>query len=164
MLKTFPKGGIHPPENKITSAKAIKRMAVPSVVNVPIEQHIGIPAEIIVETKQKVSIGQVIAKTGGFVSSNIHSPVTGVVTKLDMIIDTSGYKKQCIVIRTDAKDESNFEEKEYPLKTNIEIEPAAILQKITDCGIVGLGGATFPSQVSKLRDRGHHLSFAPKIA
>ena len=67
MLKTFPKGGIHPPENKITSSKAIKRMAVPSVVNVPIEQHIGIPAEIIVETKQKVSIGQVIAKTGGFV-------------------------------------------------------------------------------------------------
>ena len=56
MLKTFPKGGIHPPENKITSSKAIKRMAVPSVVNVPIEQHIGIPAEIIVETKQKVSI------------------------------------------------------------------------------------------------------------
>jgi len=147
MLKTFPKGGIHPPENKITAEKGIKRMTVPKVVNVPIAQHIGIPAEIVVEKKDKVQIGQVIAKSGGFVSSNIHSPVTGVVTKLDMIIDTSGYKKQCIVIRTDAKDESNFEEKEYPLKTNIEIEPAAILQKITDCGIVGLGGATFPSQV-----------------
>jgi electron transport complex protein RnfC len=147
MLKTFPKGGIHPPENKITADKGIKRMTVPKVVNVPIAQHIGIPAEIVVEKKDKVQIGQVIAKSGGFVSSNIHSPVTGVVTKLDMIIDTSGYKKQCIVIRTDAKDESNFEEKEYPLKTNIEIEPAAILQKITDCGIVGLGGATFPSQV-----------------
>jgi electron transport complex protein RnfC len=146
MLKTFPKGGIHPPENKITADKGIKRMTVPKVVNVPIAQHIGIPAEIVVEKKDKVQIGQVIAKSGGFVS-NIHSPVTGVVTKLDMIIDTSGYKKQCIVIRTDAKDESNFEEKEYPLKTNIEIEPAAILQKITDCGIVGLGGATFPSQV-----------------
>ena len=147
MLKTFPKGGIHPPENKITADKGIKRMTVPKVVNVPIAQHIGIPAEIVVEKKDKVQIGQVIAKSGGFVSSNIHSPVTGVVTKLDMIIDRSGYKKQCIVIRTDAKDESNFEEKEYPLKTNIEIEPAAILQKITDCGIVGLGGATFPSQV-----------------
>ena len=131
MLKTFPKGGIHPPENKITADKGIKRMTVPKVVNVPIAQHIGIPAEIVVEKKDKVQIGQVIAKSGGFVSSNIHSPVAGVVTKLDMIIDTSGYKKQCIVIRTDAKDESNFEEKVYPLKTNIELDPAAILQKIT---------------------------------
>ena len=159
MLKTFPKGGIHPPENKITSSKAIKRMAVPSVVNVPIEQHIGIPAEIIVETKQKVSIGQVIAKTGGFVSSNIHSPVAGTVTKLDKIIDSSGYKKQCIVIRTNVKDPSNFEEIEMPLKTDIELEPKAILQKITDCGIVGLGGATFPSQVKLNVKEGTNLDY-----
>ena len=159
MLKTFPKGGIHPPENKITSSKAIKRMAVPSVVNVPIEQHIGIPAEIIVETKQKVSIGQVIAKTGGFVSSNIHSPVAGTVTKLDKIIDSSGYKKQCVVIRTNAKDPSNFEEIEMPLKTDIELEPKAILQKITDCGIVGLGGATFPSQVKLNVKEGTNLDY-----
>jgi electron transport complex protein RnfC len=159
MLKTFPKGGIHPPENKITSSKAIKRMAVPSVVNVPIEQHIGIPAEIIVETKQKVSIGQVIAKTGGFVSSNIHSPVAGTVTKLDKIIDSSGYKKQCVVIRTNAKDPSNFEEIEMPLKTDIELEPKAILQKITDCGIVGLGGATFPSQVKLNVKEGANLDY-----
>ncbi len=147
MLKTFPKGGIHPPENKITSSKGIKRMTVPKVVNVPIAQHIGIPAEIVVDKKDKVEIGQVIAKSGGFVSSNIHAPVAGVVTKLDMIIDTSGYKKQCIVIRTDAKDETNFEEKEYPLKKSIELEPKEILKRISEYGIVGLGGATFPSHV-----------------
>ena len=147
MLKTFPKGGIHPPENKITSTKEIKRMTVPKVVNVPIAQHIGIPAEIVVDKKDKVEKGQVIAKSGGFVSSNIHAPVAGTVTKLDLVIDTSGYKKQCIVIRTDAKDPSNFEEVDFPLKTDIELESAAILQQITDCGIVGLGGATFPSQV-----------------
>ena len=118
MLKTFPKGGIHPPENKITSSKGIKKMPVPKVVYVPIAQHIG-----------------------------IHSPVAGTVTKLDMIIDTSGYKKQCIVIRTDQKNESNFEEVEYPLKTEIEADAKDILQKINDFGIVGLGGATFPSHV-----------------
>ena len=55
MLKTFPKGGIHPPENKITAEKGIKRMEVPKVVNVPIAQHIGIPAEIIVDRKDKVA-------------------------------------------------------------------------------------------------------------
>ncbi|MBT8311601.1 MAG: electron transport complex subunit RsxC [Flavobacteriaceae bacterium] len=147
MLKTFPKGGIHPPENKLTSSKPIKRLPPPKAVYVPISQHIGIPAEIIVERKDKVEIGQVIAKSGGFVSSNIHSPVAGTVTKLDKIVDTSGYKKQCIVIRTDAKNESNFQETEYPLKKEITLKTEEILQHISDLGIVGLGGATFPSHV-----------------
>ena len=147
MLKTFPKGGIHPPENKLTSGKKINILPVSKVVYVPIAQHIGIPSEIIVERKDKVVIGQVIAKSGGFVSSNIHSPVAGSVTKLDKIIDSSGYKKQCIVIRTDAKDQSNFEDIVYPLKKEIELAPTEILHRITDYGIVGLGGATFPSHV-----------------
>ncbi|MBT8206001.1 MAG: electron transport complex subunit RsxC [Eudoraea sp.] len=147
MLKTFPKGGIHPPENKLTSSKPIKRLPPPKAVYVPISQHIGIPAEIIVERKDKVEIGQVIAKSGGFVSSNIHSPVAGTVTKLDKIVDTSGYKKQCIVIRTDAKNESNFQETDYPLKKEITLKTEEILQHISDFGIVGLGGATFPSHV-----------------
>ena len=147
MLKTFPKGGVHPPENKLTSTKSIKKMTVPKVVYVPISQHIGIPAEIIVNVKDTVTIGQVIAKSGGFVSSNIHSPVAGTVTKLDLIIDTSGYKKQCIVIRTDAKNEANFQDITYPLLKEITLEPKAILQKINEYGIVGLGGATFPSHV-----------------
>lgn len=147
MLKTFPKGGIHPPENKLTSSIPIKRLPTPKVVYVPISQHIGIPAEIVVDRKDKVEIGQVIAKSGGFVSSNIHSPVAGTVTKLDKIVDTSGYKKQCIVIRTDAKNESNFQETEYPLKKEITLKTEEILQHISDFGIVGLGGATFPSHV-----------------
>jgi len=147
MLKTFPKGGIHPAENKITSSKAIKRMPLPKVVYVPISQHIGIPSEIVVDRKDKVKKGQVIAKSGGYVSSNIHSPVAGTVTKLDMMVDSSGYKKQCIVIRTDQKDESNFEAQDFPLKKEITIDQKDILQHITDSGIVGLGGATFPSHV-----------------
>ncbi len=147
MLKTFPKGGIHPAENKITSSVAIRRMPVPKVVYVPIAQHIGIPSEIVVERKDKVEIGQVIAKSGGYVSSNIHSPVAGTVTKLDMMVDSSGYKKQCIVIRTDQKNESNIEVPEFPLKPEITMDPKDILQHITDSGIVGLGGATFPSHV-----------------
>jgi len=147
MLKTFPKGGIHPPENKLTSSKTIKRMPVPRVVYVPISQHIGIPAEIIVEVKDKVEIGQVIARSGGYVSSNIHAPVAGTVTKLDMIVDTTGYKKQCIVIRTDDKNESNYQEIEYPLRREVTMGSEEILQRIADYGIVGLGGATFPSHV-----------------
>ena len=157
MLKTFPKGGIHPPENKLTSTERIKKMPVPKVVYVPIAQHIGIPSEIIVDRKDKVEIGQVIAKSGGFVSSNIHSPVAGTVTKLDKIIDSSGYKKQCIVIRTDAKDLSNFEDTVYPLKKEIELAPKEILQRITDCGIVGLGGASFPSHAKLNVNKGNTI-------
>jgi len=147
MLKTFPKGGIHPPENKLTSSTPIKRLPPPKVVYVPIAQHIGIPAEIIVERKDKVEIGQVIAKSGGYVSSNIHAPVAGTVTKLDKIIDTRGYKKQCIVIRTDVNNESNFQEVDYPVKKEITLQAEEILKRISDYGIVGLGGATFPSHV-----------------
>jgi electron transport complex protein RnfC len=147
MLKTFPKGGVHPHENKLTSSKAIKKLPTPKVVYVPVSQHIGIPSTIVVERKEKVEIGQVIARSGGYVSANIHSPVAGTVTKLDKIIDTSGYKKQCIVIRTDAKNSSNFEEINLPLKKEVKLSPSEILQHITDCGIVGLGGATFPSHV-----------------
>lgn len=146
MLKTFPKGGIHPPENKLTSGKQIKVMPTPKAVYVPIAQHIGIPSEIVVNRKDKVVKGQVIAKSGGYVSSNIHSPIAGTVTKLDMIIDSSGYKKQCIVVRTD-KDKSNYEDKTFELKTEITQSPQEILQHISDSGIVGLGGATFPSHV-----------------
>ncbi|MEN8123651.1 MAG: electron transport complex subunit RsxC [Bacteroidota bacterium] len=147
MLKTFPKGGIHPPENKITSFKAIKRLPAPKTVYVPISQHIGIPSEIVVVRKEKVKIGQIIAKSGGYISSNIHSPVAGTVTKLDKFFDSSGYKKQCIVIRTDPKDQTNFESADLPLQTEIKLSAKEILQHITDFGIVGLGGATFPSHV-----------------
>jgi electron transport complex protein RnfC len=157
MLKTFTKGGVHPPENKLTSGKPIKRMSVPKVVYVPIAQHIGIPAEIVVNVKDKVALGQVIAKSGGFVSTNIHSPVHGTVTKLDMVIDTSGYKKQCIVIRTDPKNEANYEERHFPLKTAFELQPSDILKKINDAGIVGLGGATFPAHVKLSVKEDKHL-------
>ncbi|MDO9593737.1 MAG: electron transport complex subunit RsxC [Lutibacter sp.] len=147
MLKTFPKGGIHLDDNKLSAGQEIKRLPVPKVVYVPISQHIGIPAEIIVAVKDKVEIGQIIAKSGGYISSNIHSPVAGTVTKLDKIIDSSGYKQQCIVIRTDEKNIANFEEITYPLKKEIDLNPQEIIQRISDSGIVGLGGATFPSHV-----------------
>jgi electron transport complex protein RnfC len=147
MLKTFYKGGIHPPENKITNAKEIKKLPVPKTVYVPVSQHIGIPSEIIVAVKEKVIKGQVIAKSGGFISAAIHTPVTGTVTKLDKFVDSTGYKTQCIVIRTDLNADENFEQQYLPLKNEIDLEPHQILERIEGAGIVGLGGATFPAHV-----------------
>jgi len=147
MLKTFPGGGVHPAENKLTSTKEIHTLPTPDVVYVPVSQHIGVPSEIVVNLKDKVEIGQVIAKSGGYVSSNIHSPVAGIVTKLDKIVDSKGYKNQCVVIKTDQNNESNYEDVIYHLKKEIEMSPEDILTRISDYGIVGLGGATFPTHV-----------------
>lgn len=147
MLKTFYKGGIHPPENKLTANKEIQNIPVPKTVYVPVSQHIGIPSEIIVAVKEKVVKGQVIAKSGGFISAAIHTPVTGTVTKLDKFVDSSGYKTQCIVIRTDLNAEENSSKKILPLKNEIELDANQILERIAMAGIVGLGGATFPAHV-----------------
>lgn len=147
MLKTFYKGGIHPPENKLTANKEIQNIPVPKTVYVPVSQHIGIPSEIIVAVKEKVVKGQVIAKSGGFISAAIHTPVTGTVTKLDKFIDSSGYKTQCIVIRTDLNADENSSKKILPLKKEIELDANQILERIAMAGIVGLGGATFPAHV-----------------
>ena len=73
--------------------------------------------------------------------------MAGTVTKLDKIVDSSGYKKQCIVIRTDGKDIANIEETIFPLKKEIALGPKEIIARIQDYGIVGRGGATFPSHV-----------------
>lgn len=147
MLKTFPYGGVHPAENKLTSSEEIRRLPTPDVVYVPVSQHIGVPSDIVVTIKDKVEIGQVIAKSGGYVSSNIHAPVAGIVTKLDKIVDSKGYKNQCVVIKTDQDNKSNYDELRYPLKKEIDMSPADILNRITEYGIVGLGGATFPTHV-----------------
>ena len=155
MLQTFPLGGVHPPENKLTDQKPIKVLPLPQNVYVPVSQHIGIPADVVVEVKQHVEAGELIARSHGFVSSNIHSPVAGTVTKLDKIVDTSGYKKQCIVIRTDAVTTPETEREQFPLQKEIALTSEEILSRINQCGIVGLGGATFPSFV-KLQVKPEH--------
>ena len=76
MLKTFPKGGVHPKENKFSAGKPIETIELPKQVSIPIAQHIGAPAEAVVKKGDQVKVGQLIAKSGGFVSTNIHSSVS----------------------------------------------------------------------------------------
>ncbi len=147
MLQTFPLGGIHPPENKLTKDKPIEKMPIPKTVYVPVAQHIGIPSEIVVNKKDVVITGQLIAKASGKISAHIHSPVSGKVTKIDKIVDHSGYKQQCIVIKTDIKATEEAQINTDKLRTEIKLSPKEILERIHECGIVGLGGATFPSEV-----------------
>ena len=87
MLKSFPIGGIHPSENKLTASMTIGYLAVPECVTIPVSQHIGAPATIIVKKGDYVKTGQVIATSNGFVSANIHSSVSGKINKIDTIVE-----------------------------------------------------------------------------
>ena len=147
MLKTFPKGGVHPPENKLSAKQAIEILPIPKTVTIPIAQHIGAPAKVIVKKNDTVKVGQIIAESGGFVSANIHSSVSGKVFKVDAIMDSTGYKKQAVVIKVegDEWEESIIKDDNIIKECNLSSEE--IIKKVGQAGIVGLGGATFPSQV-----------------
>jgi len=154
MLKTFKIGGVHPAENKLSAGKAIEVLVLPKSVFIPLGQHIGSPAEAIVKKGDKVKVGQLIAKSSGFVSANIHSSVSGNVKKIDDGPDTSGYPKRGIYIDVEEDIWEENIERSNNVKTEISLNSAAILAKIQEAGIVGLGGATFPTHVKLVPPKG----------
>lgn len=147
MLRTFRIGGIHPPENKLSAGKKIVRLAVPKQVIIPLSQHIGAPAQAIVKKGDMVKAGTLIAKPGGFVSANIHSPVSGKINKVDAAIDASGYKRAAIFIDVEGDEWEETIDKSDKLIKECNLSAKEIIDKIAAAGVVGLGGATFPTQV-----------------
>lgn len=147
MLKTFPKGGVHPPEHKLAADKAIQKLGLPKQVSIPIAQHIGAPSTPVVKRKDQVKVGDVIAQSQGFVSSNIHSSVSGTVAKIDQVIDTSGFRQPCVIINVEGDEWVDGIDTSDKLITDFSLNGEEIRQKVLEAGIVGLGGATFPSHV-----------------
>lgn len=147
MLKTFSKGGIHPKENKFSAGMPIENIDLPKQVNILIAQHIGAPAEPIVEKGEYVKVGQLIAKSNGFVSANIHSSVSGKVAKIDKVLSTTGYKQPCIVIDVEGDEWIETIDRSPEINNNLDISIDEIRNKISSAGIVGAGGATFPTHV-----------------
>jgi electron transport complex protein RnfC len=146
-LKTFPVGGVHPPENKLTANSPIQYLPVPQSVAIPVSQHIGAPANIIVNKGDSVKTGQVIAESKGFVSSYIHSSVSGKVNKIDTIIDTTGYKQAAVFIDVEGDEWIDTIDRSEEIITEIKLSSEEIIKRCLQSGIVGLGGATFPSHV-----------------
>ncbi|MFO7575654.1 MAG: electron transport complex subunit RsxC [Bacteroidales bacterium] len=147
MLKTFPIGGVHPPENKLSADKPIADLPLPSQVIIPISQHIGAPSVPEVEKGQTVKAGQLISSAKGYVSANIHSSVSGKVNKIDLVADSSGYKQTCVVIDVEGDDWLESIDRDKRLVSDIRLSGEEIIKKCLESGIVGLGGATFPSHV-----------------
>jgi electron transport complex protein RnfC len=146
-LKSFPVGGVHPPENKLTAGSAIQYLPLPSIVAIPVSQHIGTPADVIVNKGDTVKTGQVIAERKGFVSSNIHSSVSGKINKIDTVIDSTGFRQNAIFIDVEGDEWVSTIDRSGEIITDIKNSSEEIIKICLESGIVGLGGATFPSHV-----------------
>ncbi|MCF8368116.1 MAG: electron transport complex subunit RsxC [Bacteroidales bacterium] len=154
MLKTFKLGGVHPAENKISADKKIEILPIPKMAYIPISQHLGAPAKALVNKGDIVKVGQQIAKGEAFISANIHSSVSGKVLKVDNVIDASGYKRTAVVVQVEGDEWVETIDKSPELKKEISLSQKEIIQKINEMGIVGLGGATFPSHVKLMVPEG----------
>lgn len=147
MLKTFPTGGVHPPENKLTAGIPIEYLPVPGNVVIPLSQHIGAPANPVVAKGDTVKTGQLIAEGKGFVSANVHSSVSGKVSKVDASADSSGLKQTAVFIDVEGDEWLDTIDRSTDIVRDIRQSPEEIIKKCFESGIVGLGGATFPSHI-----------------
>lgn len=145
MKYTF-KGGIHPYEGKeLTMDKEIVEYLPKGDMVYPVSQHIGAPAKPVVKKGDRVLAGQLIAEAGGFVSANIHSSVSGTVKAVEARLTSSGSKVNSIIIENDNKYESvEFKPVSKPVG---ELERDEILDAVKAAGVVGMGGAGFPTNV-----------------
>lgn len=147
MLRTFRIGGIHPPENKLSAGKPVEVLPIPSQVVIPLGQHIGAPATATVKKGDEVKVGTIIAQAGGFVSANIHSSVSGKVLKIDNVYDSSGYPKPAVFISVEGDEWEEGIDRSPAIVKECNLDAKEIVAKISAAGIVGLGGATFPTHV-----------------
>lgn len=150
-MNTFRIGGVHPHDNKIYSAhQPITECPLPAKAIIPLVQHIGAPAQPVVEKGQKVKVGELIAKAGGFVSANIHAPFSGTITKIDATTDAWGLRMPAIFMDVEGDEWLETIDRTTAIKRDCSLEPKEIVDKVAAAGIVGLGGACFPTQVKLL--------------
>ena len=146
--------GVHPPQRKSLSGDAaIEIMPAPEKVVLPLLQHIGGPCTPVVKPKQEVVLGDMVGKGEAFVSASLHSPVNGVVNKMEVATLANGRHVQAIAIESRGEQLSGQDlwdqmyGGKWPQKTYQSMEPKKISEAIHDAGIVGLGGAAFPTHV-----------------
>ena len=149
MFKTFP-GGVHPPEEKELSEHcAFEAMPLPTMVILPLSQHLGKQAKPLVDKRATVARGQVVAEADGFISAPVHAPITGTVKSIGRESNSNGYMKEGMVIVPAAPKEGE----ELPADMLFDaMDPATatpdeIRARVKEAGIVGQGGAAFPTFV-----------------
>ena len=147
-IKTFSMGGIHPQENKLTHEVPTIVAELPKQAIFPLGQHIGAPAKPVVQKGDKVKVGTMIAEAGGFVSAPIFSSVSGTVFKIDTAIDATGYRKPAIIINVEGDEWEESIDRSNKLEevaAHPDLTPEVIVERIKNAGVVGMGGACFPT-------------------
>ncbi len=147
LLKTFTMGGVHPEENKFSENAAIEMLPLPKQVIVQLGQNLGAPSKPLVKRGDMVKVGQMIGKGESFISANLHSPASGKVLKVDDAPDASGYRRPAVYIDVDGDEWVDDVDLSPGIERAIKLSRQEIIEKIKECGIVGLGGATFPTHV-----------------
>lgn len=147
MTKTFSIGGIHPHDHKISVNAAIEDFPIMDIAYISVSQHLGAPAEPVVAKGDRVKTGQLIAKASGFISANIHSSVSGTVTSIEMLPDIFGNLIKHIVIKVEGDEWEESIDKTPHIVREITLSAKEIIEKIALHGIVGLGGAAFPTHI-----------------
>ena len=143
-LATFRRGGVHPADRKeLSKDKAIERLPLPSELIVSMSQHLGAPATPLKKKGDTVRKGEVIGSASSYVSADVHSPADGVVTDIRKVRVASGAVADAIVIKCDEEQSDPFTES-YDWRSE---SPEELLKLIRAMGIVGMGGATFPTDV-----------------
>lgn len=150
---TFTKGGVHPPQSKLTAGQPVVPVALPRKVMLLLSQHIGAPATPVVAKGDEVTRGQLVADASGFVSASIHTPISGVVTDIRDVFSSTGMPVKAIVIEAEEHHhiaDENARKTPRMLRDTAQLDaltPAEIRDIAGGCGLVGLGGATFPAKV-----------------
>lgn len=147
MKTTFRIGGVHPCDSKISRSCAIEVLPLPETVWISMAQHLGAPAKPVVAPGDKVKVGQVIAEPGGFISAFVHSSVSGTVKSVGPRKDLAGNNVTHIEIAVEGDEWMEGIDLGDALVTDIPQDVQFILDRIKACGVVGLGGATFPTHV-----------------
>lgn len=156
-MKTFRIGGVHPSENKLSSASPIRVAELPKQAVFSLFQHIGAPAKPVVAKGDTVKVGTLLAEADGFVSAPVYSSVSGKVSKIDAIVDASGYRRPAIFIDVEGdewEESIDRSSKLETLKDHPELTPEEIVSRIKKAGVVGMGGATFPCHVKLTPPKG----------
>ena len=144
---TFPIGGVHPDDAKLSRGCSIEVLPLPQTVYISMAQHLGAPAKPVVAPGDTVKAGQVIAEPGGFISAFVHSSVSGTVKSVAPRKDIAGNSVMHVEIAVEGDEWAEGIDLSDTIVTEIPQDRAAILDRIKACGVVGLGGATFPAHV-----------------
>ena len=156
--RTFSRG-VHPPECKELAAEgAVEVLPTPKTVRVPVLQHIGAPCEPAVKPRTEVEIGDLVASAGGFVSANCHASIRGKVARATMTTLPNGRHVSVVTIKagkeqpTDDELRERFLFAECPTDLDGDIDGDAVRTAVHEAGLVGMGGAAFPTHVKLARN------------